>query len=339
MRIFHISPHFGGGILPSVLGIVEAIEARHTLIQLDQTLNKEIIEKLKFHQLIPELLTNDSSLFNSVPDFIIFHFWETEILNRIKVIKHKQFRAPIILLHHQTFDYGSSKLSKIQNNFSALVQSGFIKDKLQDNWFLVPTCKSFMPSPIEVPPRTSKVLYIGTLSYKKIDQNFLNIANKVCDIGFEIDVYGQKNSSSFHSDLKNINNPKLRYLGFAENSYSLMLKYSYLLYPLRKKHYGTTENVLLEAMNAGVIPFINRQNPETFIIGRELAHYLTLGDNFEQNLINIHSNPRLKAKIQESLMDRALLLTSLPARKSIWGKILETAKNNVRNINFSNLLT
>lgn len=110
--------------------------------------------------------------------------------------------------------------------------------------------------------------YAGTVNYGKLHPAFVDLCKEVCarvpparfvmagdrDAGLERDIRAAGLADRF------------AFPGFVEDVPALMRTFDVFGYPLNPEHYGTTENVLLEAMACGVPPVVLRQNVEQFIV-------------------------------------------------------------------------
>ena len=57
MKILHIAPHYGGGIAPAVVGIFEATNATHVLIEIEETQDSVSLKLLKQFNAQPQSIS------------------------------------------------------------------------------------------------------------------------------------------------------------------------------------------------------------------------------------------------------------------------------------------
>lgn len=103
--------------------------------------------------------------------------------------------------------------------------------------------------------------YMGSLNTSKLHPRAADYINAVNVPNFAVDFYGEveDNTTLEPSD-------RVRLHGFTEEPYAKLEDMDVLIYLLNPEHYGTTENALLEAMAAGVVPIVINNKVESMIV-------------------------------------------------------------------------
>jgi hypothetical protein len=337
VKILHIAPHFGGGIAPAVVGISEAINATHKLIEIEKTKDATSLKLLNLNKLIPECINRFTDL-NEVTngtDLVIFHYWETGIWSDLIKYNLSISTKSSALLNHQAFSFNGSKIQQIGNLFNFIIQSGYNYDQIPSGWDIVPTCNTKPRVSNHNALRSPNAVYLGTLAYKKVDKNFFKLATKLNDRGITLDIYGKESDSIFFNDMKINQSANLLFQGYTSNSSNVLRNYTYFFYPLRSDHYGTTENSLLEAMSEGLIPLVRNNLTEKKIIGNDLIDILDI-----EKCLNLKKSPLFDElnfirNLSTILRSRALSLTSLSIRQAKWELILARIKPNAINMDLT----
>lgn len=320
MRFLHIAPHYGGGITPAIIGITQVVSGDHLLFQVEETTDRSSIDLLNSHKLQLYSIEILYQLYGRgfEADYVIIHYWETDLWGAIREFPYLMLKSKFILLNHQAFAFNRKQILRIETLFSCKLQSGFVSSNLPQNWFLVPTCRN---DATEFSPKISfanSALYFGTLSYKKASRDFFILSNKLIESNIVLDVFGKSRNDEFFSDLLVHEGAHLRYMGFSNNISNKLPEYTFLFYPLKSGHYGTTENVLLEGMSAGLIPIVNANEVESFILGPDLISFSNCQSFFNLDSITSVNDSLTLSGLSAKARYRALELSHPKLRKNIW---------------------
>jgi len=118
------------------------------------------------------------------------------------------------------------------------------------------------------------------------------------------------------------------------------MQYKFLLYPLQKNHFGTTENALLEAMYMGTVPIVKDNEIEREILGEELFELVSIKDLLEINSKDgIINNSQLFLKASRLSEARAQYLTDVELRASKWDEIVSSNGYTRKLLKFDTLFT
>lgn len=118
--------------------------------------------------------------------------------------------------------------------------------------------------------------YAGTMNYGKLHPAFVDFCKEVCArVPSARFVMAGDRETRLEWDIQAAGlADRFTFPGFVPDTPAIMRTFDVFGYPLNPEHYGTTENVLLEAMSCGVPPVVLRQNVEQFIVP-EAGEYLT----------------------------------------------------------------
>lgn len=113
--------------------------------------------------------------------------------------------------------------------------------------------------------------YIGTLSKNKIHPNFIEYCYNVylqVPNAFFIMVGDEANKNIFLSEANEYGiADRFEFTGYSNQIASELSRFDVFAYPLNPDHFGTTENVLIEAMASGIPVVALNHNTEKYIIG------------------------------------------------------------------------
>ena len=245
-KILHIAAHYGGGVGSIVNAWTNTDKDNiHTLTYLsDLPENKK-----ENHRLFDISMVNDH-------DIVLVHVWNHPMLFQFLTTvnlppcrligwSHMSGLNPPYVLFRKLVNYFDefyytspvSNLSGIENDFvwSTCDIDKFLKIKKKKH-------KGF------------NVGYIGTLDYCKLHPDFIKICEKIDIPGVYFTVVGHG------SDLENMKKEvkqrglenKFVFTGIVKDTIPYLSEFDVFLYPLNEKHFGTCEQVIGEAMAAGV---------------------------------------------------------------------------------------
>jgi len=340
MKVLHITPHYGGGIAPAIVGIFEAINATHILLEIEETQDSVSLSLLQQFNARPQsisvLLDKLKLLENS--DVVIFHYGATDPwLNWLKLMSFEDcfITGRLVLLNHRSMSYNGKQAVFIGEIFQSCIQSGFARQGLPKNWTLIPTCSSKDFAPIPSILRKQKAVHIGTLAYKKVASDFFDLAGKLLGHGIPLAIYGKQIDPTFLRNTQENQSKQLEYCGYAVEKLPILSSCSYFFYPLNTNHYGTTENALLEAMLAGALPLVRDNVTERAILGDDLMAQLNIDVCLQSNRPEIFSNDELRRDLSERVRSRALERISVDFRTTGWNSILSDTSAAPKSIELS----
>lgn len=339
MRVLHLAPHYGGGVGTSVVGIIEAIPGTHTLLALENTLDTKSIlftSRKDFNLVKLENFFSDS--IKQSTDLFILHYWNSPVWEKLKEYAKFQIVGKLILLHHRNFKFSGHEVQSLAKHFSKVVQSGFESRLLPSDWETVPTCRTLSPpKSIRNICDRSGAVYLGTLSFKKVADDFFYFCEKLDSFGVSVEIWGKKIDTTFTKAINSYRKSNVTLRGYADNALSVLARYKFLLYPLTKNHFGTTENSLLEAMCVGTVPIIHDNVVERFILGEELSSLVSLDNAFAEGGDGIIQSTEVQLKASKLAQQRAQSLTRVELRASKWKAILSHKECSVRELSIESL--
>ena len=257
MRILHVTQHLGGGLGTVILDWLAFRGDGHVIACLDYA-NEKAIRLCKENRISlianisqSEKRYNDLMLLIAQADIVLFHWYNHPYLQTF--LCHELPPCRLIFWCHKKYGVTPEErrypdlfinVSPIQESKSYILSTGNmrrflnVKPKVHDGF---------------------NVGYVGTVDYKKMHSHFKQIceAVEVKDIHFTI--IGE-NKTKYKSD------NRFDFIGHV-NDVTPYLSYMDIFgYLLSSDHYGTCEQVLGEAMCAGVVPVALNNEAERSII-------------------------------------------------------------------------
>lgn len=322
--VLHLTPNLSGGlgrVLFSTLNFFSTNNMlyNHEIIIFEKNYFKKnpLINK-RFSKFKKNIHVNKSNQFikNKIikSDIIQLEYWNHPLIykflsqfvmpkSRLIICSHINgfFRPQILnknVVKYSDYFLGTTKASK--NNI-IFKENKFLRKKLK-----------FISFPVdfdrleEIKTKKHKgfnLTYIGSLDYSKLHNNFLKISSsiKIPNLNIVICGTGSDHNLMINQSLQ-YNNTRFKFIGFKENIKSVLEKTDIFGYPLNKYHFGSGEQVLIEAMYSK-IPVVAFANPaEREIIKNGVTGFLAKN---EKEYIKIIESLFRKKKVIKKIGNNA----------------------------------
>ncbi len=286
-HVLHLLPHCGGGVGTVLRALLEA-ELKQNLPVVSSIASLELLnETTRQHcnklgiawsdcladQGTPEIL--DALIKNA--DIILIHWWNHPLLmrllfqglppSRLLLWSHVNgFYAPQAFFT-QLFQLPDRFIFATQASFNApVVQelSNNIKHKLR----VIRSCAGIPEGAFNPVPKNGPFQfgYIGTVEPAKMHPEFLSLCASA-GIQAQCIVAGGPSQDALRSQAKKLAiENQFDILGPVADTVTLFKRLHAFAYPLNPKHYGTGEQVLIEAMAFGAVPVVLSNPPERALI-------------------------------------------------------------------------
>lgn len=278
MRVLFITPHLGGGVGKAIIGLCTGLQAKAEEFQTDILLlekpeKPEIVDSAKgkgINVILKESFAECSDLIEQA-DVVIFNWWDHPLAARF-LYEFPDIPCRLVIWSHingchypylnysflDRFDYTFFTSSySYQNSCFSFEQ----KRKLQDKSTIVYGSGDYNPDKItrnrQKKREGFRIGYAGTLSYSKISEDFVNYLDAFLAKNEESEVYlaGDPDQDLEADILKSTFADRYHVTGYLKDMEEFWEKIDIFSYLLTDSHFGTTENVILEAM-AHEIPVV-----------------------------------------------------------------------------------
>ena len=324
MHILHITPHLGGGVGSVILAWLEKDKlCQHEVITLDYA-NEYAMEKL--HEVgislysQPSVEIIDKKIEEA--EIVLIHFWNHPLLYDL-IVRHKMPFARIIFWAH----------------ISGLSAPNIITEKVANfpDIFVLTTPISKSLKCVENAPvimSTSGIQrmldlkheqhdgftvgYIGTVDYAKMHPHYIAASKKIEADHFLIVGGNDEVNIAKEADERFI------FTGKVLDIRPYLAKMDVFGYMLNEKHFGTCEQVLQEAMAAGV-PAVVMNNPcECSIIKDGITGLIAnTEDEYIKLIIKLKKDKVLYEEIARNAQEYAKTNFSLEYMIKLWHSIFE----------------
>ena len=321
MKILHITPHMGGGVGTVIMGWMEKVtthnDYNHQVFCMDFINIK--VDVWADQTGFPLYCTTISFLKDEIEqaDIVLVHYWDHPKLAEL-------FSQPIpdcrmVFWCHQNFPVPQNELnypdlfldvSPVQGHGRHIWSTGGV------NRFLA------------IQPKEHKgfnVGYVGTVDWKKIHPRFLDMCNDIMEdipnvrfiiVGTNHLIDTQK---PFYGNL----GKKLIFTGQVDDVAPYLAEMDVFGYPLRPDHYGTSEQVLGEAMAAGVVPVVMDNHAERLIIRERFdeGYVANTPEKYIQLITALSAGSAGRSVVARNARNRAKILYSLDTMIRKWDEV------------------
>jgi glycosyltransferase involved in cell wall biosynthesis len=354
IKILHITPHLGGGMLSAYAGITkDSNEFEHEVLLLEEPQKPEQLDKIKKNGCkIVQHSDNISDLMRKA-DIVQINWWHHPVMcNFLHNFPPIPVRSCLwVHVSGCAYPYLRRKfIEKFDFSFFATKKSYNNPEiaSLSEEYLLMKTRVIYgmgdIDSYLSIERENSKkfnVGYVGTIALSKIHPEFIEFcANAQSDDIKFIVVGDDNNKNHFADDIKKYNlEEQIDFWGFRKDMHNVYAQFDVFGYPLNPMHFGATENVLLEAMAAGLPVVALRGGVEEIIVedgktGILVSNKAEYGDAIRY----LYSNKQIRCEMGENA--RKSVISRFNAdknRENLYSIYHELMNNDKRKIEFSNL--
>lgn len=263
LSILHITPHLGGGVGAVLLNwFMVDKECNHSVITLDYANeHARTICKQYGVPLYSEIAIEQINKLIKQTDIVILHFWNHPLLYDFIIRNNLPACRLIIWSHISGLEPPNLITAKILEYPDKFIYTTPISKEITPNGVILSTSGVEKFSTLQM--SRQKIFtagYIGTVDYAKMHPEFIQTLSKTNADKFIIVGGDNEKLISQEADSRFIFTGKVADI---RPYLSQMDVFAYLLNP---KHFGTAEQVLQEALAAGVVPVVLNNKCEQSLV-------------------------------------------------------------------------
>lgn len=351
LEILHITAHLGGGVgkILSSIAVHSKRDIKHTLMVLEPTQTPQFevfCRENDIELLIPEQCHIETILEKA--DIVQIDWWHhpltmkfmSDYLDKVECrlliwshisgcsypnIPKDLVMLPEAFIFSTPFSYENPSWSEkekaeIKKNSHVVISSGI--DSRQ--------------KVVKEEHAGFNIGYIGFLSYNKTHPHYVKFCEAVAKyipvVKFYVvgdTSYGKQLMEDTHNSIKI--KDKVVFTGYSLDVQEEFQKLDVFGYPLNPKHYGTAENVLLEAMAAGIPPVVLNQCTEKYIVQHNKTGLIVNTiEEYAQAMKWLWENPRERYRLGDCahafVMKEYYIETTIKKMNKIYNQILSENK-------------
>ncbi len=174
--------------------------------------------------------------------------------------------------------------------------------------------------------------YVGTFDYSKMHRNFLSMSAAINVPKIKFIICDQSNDKGkIKMEAKKYDAGKFQFMGFVENIKSILEVLDVFGYPLNANHFGAGEQVITEAMYAG-LPVVAFSNPpeQEIIYHNETGILVKDEKNYAEAIKALYLNPNERKRIgmnaHRHVMEKLNPLKLFQEFETIYKELMESDK-------------
>jgi len=318
-KALHITPHFGGGVGSVLMSLVLNLHKRddfeQEIVSLEyaneKAKNWSNANGIKIYDKVSPV---DNRLHEKMQnrDVVHIHFWNHPLLYQL-LYSFSGRKTRVVIWSHVNGHYAPYLFNDAILNFPeifvtttnfSLTQKDITKrnsDWKSRHIRSIPSCSGLNEfDKIEpVPHDTFNIGYTGTVDYCKIHPDFIEMFNKADIPNVQYIIVGGDSHKSMEEEarVKGCIN-KLKFTGKVSNVKEYLAEFDVFAYPLQRENYGTGEQVLIEAMCAGIPQVVFADGPEEYVVQDGITGFVANSKKeFIEAIQKLYSNDSLRRKM------------------------------------------
>lgn len=317
MNILHVTVHLGGGVGKAIAGI--AIQGQHDTDDCHRILLLQSPEKIGWVQRCQEngvsvVQWDGSQHIFEWADVLVVSWWNHPAMARFLARFSSCHAARVLWCHVNGVYYPvlsyqmAAAFDRVMFTSKYSMQNPFWTEEekkiVQSRASLVYGMGQFRPEDIRAKEDyrikdAFTVGYVGTLNFGKIHPDFVAYCRAACEkiSNLRFVMIGDRDPNleqAVHAaGLKD----RFIFTGYVTDVFARMREFDVFGYLLNPTHYGTTENVLLEAMSCGLPVVALRQNVEQFIIPAEAGYLVQSPKEYAERLEQLYNDCDLRIRM------------------------------------------
>lgn len=353
IKVVHITAHLGGGVGKILSSIAihsqEQQEVEHTIITLEPTQTPQF-EQLCIEQGVNVLLASECYVEDILEqaDIVQVDWWHHPLTTKFMIDYLGKIPCRLLVWSHISgcsYPHIPYQFVMFPDAFAFTtpfsLENPFWSDEERQQIIakadVVVSSGIDFKKPVEKKLHSGfKVGYIGFLSYSKTHPDFVKYCESACDIpDIRFIVVGDpKYGEELINDVQHskVIRDKTIFTGYSLNVLDSLAEFDVFAYPLNPHHYGTAENVLLEAMGAGVPPVVLNQCTEKYLVqNRKTGLVVNNKLEYGNALRWLYQNPLQRAILGENashfVMKEFYIQATIRKMNKLYEKVLRQDKN------------
>lgn len=357
MKVLHITTHMGGGVGKFLSSTVchdknNELNIEHQIVLLEKP-EKTYFVDYCLEKGVETIILNDYETITEkikLADIVIIHWWHNPVMAKFLALFPNISIRLVIWAHVSGCNYPAIPFAFTQlphkmffttpYSYENTYWNNLQRNKIQSEMPVVYGLgaeyreKNFIKQQAKLAD-SFRIGYVGTLSLSKIHPDFIEYCRAVIELipTAEFIFIGDITLSKQTRELLAKYNieEKFEFVGYTNEVDNYLASFDVFGYPLNPYHFGTTENVVLEAMAMGLPVVMLNQNTEKYIVKHRQDGLLADSiEDYAQHMKYLFDYPeervRLGINAQEKIMNKFNLALNLENMYRELLKVLQECK-------------
>lgn len=344
-NILHITPHFGGGVGSVLRGLIDElgrIDGFEQEIVTFDFINEQSRKwaKERGHAVYSEIspLSPELHALVCAADIVHVHFWNHP-LTYLFLDSFSGKKARVVIWAHCNGAYAPYLFPEAVLSFPQLfvtTSEYSAKTKTiasqpaewQSAHLRNVTSRCDTGDFLKITPEEHSgvvVGYVGTVDYCKMHRNSLDMLAAVSSPDVRFVVCGGESHDIIQAEAQAKGwGDRFDFKGKVSDVPAVLAEFDIFAYPLTKEHYGTGEQVLVEAMAAGIPQVVLDNGPESYIVKDGVTGIVADGpEEFTRAIERLAADPELRREMGENSRKCAAEQLTLAQMVAEWVGIYE----------------
>ena len=325
VKILHITPHLGGGVGHVVLNWLQSDDKNNHIIATLDYANEESINICKKHNIELFQAVPTSEIINKINevDIVIIHFWNHPLLYDF-LIRNALPPCRLIMWSHisgkEPPNIFTDKILKYPDKFifTSPISFDFVENKDKYECILSTGGINHILGLKNIKHDGFNLGYIGTVDYAKMHPDYIKVHKKIEADRFIIVGGNNEKEISKNTD------SRFEFIGKVQNIKPYLAQMDIFAYLLNPKHFGTAEQVLQEAMAAGVVPVVLNNPCEASLVKHDETGFIAKNINEYIKYIELLKNDKItRARLSDNAKIYAKEMFSIENLISKWNQVID----------------
>lgn len=249
-------------------------------------------------------------------DIVMMHWWDHPLLYAL--ISEPLPACRMVAWAHKNISYSLPEITYPD----LFLDTSPIQGHVQHIWSTGDMERFFNIKP--APHEGFNVGYCGTVDYKKLHRDFIPICKKIADVVPDVHftVVGEMKLPDYKDELQM--GGLFTFIGKVDDVAPYLAEMNVFGYPLRPDHSGTCEQVLGEALAAGVVPVVMNNSAERLIIEDGRNGYIGIDEkDYVKAIQFLYSNPKIRKSMSKHARQDAKELYSIKKMVKQWDDVFQ----------------
>jgi glycosyltransferase involved in cell wall biosynthesis len=322
VKVLHLAVHLGGGIGKAHAALAPHLPAdvRQRFVLLQEPIDNRHVDTIMRHG--GEIIVGaDTPIIRRLivdADVVQFEYWGHPALDEL-IAQIDLPQASVCWVHISGFSKPSLPLPLLHAvervALTSPISRPLLPAQLLHKTSVINSGFGFNNAPQRIHREKPSIAYLGTVDFKKLHRGIIDVVDALDDGMAPVSLWGHISPEVATCAAAMRHPERIELRGHTLDPVSALAEADIFLYPLRRNHYGSAENALVEAMSMGLVPVVLDNPVETKIVahGRSgfVAHTI---DECVSYLRRLALAPSLREEMGASAAREAQ--TKSPARSA-----------------------